>query len=315
MTSKRLLLHTAFTLLAPILVAWFGISVPGAVALVLLLLAWRWAISLSGLVAPEKTPALQLDTISASHFAEKVRWCMDRLQLDYVERQDAGTLGVWFLGRTVPRLRIRTGSVVSSVGNSPEILRYLWGAYGTDKDDGDFLEPTAERLELEHRIDRYGRNLQVWIYYHLPQDPDLLLHAWGVNSPLVPAWQKLLLKILRPLLTLLIQKSFKTTTRNCQRSVEHIETFLQDMDTRLADNPNSLLGDDTTNYTDITFAALSGVWLQPENYGAGKADGVRLEHDALPEGMRADIGRWVADYPRATAFINRLYENERKAQN
>ena len=315
MTRKRLLVHTAFTLLSPILVAWFGVSVAGAIALVLLLLVWRWAISLSGLVAPEKTPALQLDTISASHFAEKVRWCMDRLQLDYVEKQDAGTLGVWFLGRTVPRLRIRTGSVVSSIGNSPEILRYLWGADGTDKDDGAFLEPTAERLELEHRIDRYGRNLQVWIYYHLPQDPQLLLHAWGVNSPLVPAWQKLLLKILRPLLTLLIQKSFKTTTKNCQRAAEHIETLLQDMDTRLADNPASLLGGDTINYTDIAFAALSGVWLQPQNYGAGKADDVRLEHESLPEAMRADVERWVADYPRATAFINGLYENERKPQN
>ena len=315
MTSKRLLLHTAFTLLSPILVAWFGVSVAGAVALVLLLLVWRWAISLSGLVAPEKTPALQLDTISASHFAEKVRWCMDRLQLDYVEKQNAGTLGVWFLGRTVPRLRIRTGSVVSSIGNSPEILRYLWGAYGTDNDDGEFLDPTTERRELEQRIDRYGRNLQVWIYYHLPQDPQLLLHAWGVNSPLVPAWQKLLLKILRPLLTLLIQKSFKTTTKNCQRAVEHLETLLQDVDTRLADNPASLLGGDKINYTDIAFAALSGVWLQPQNYGAGKADAVRLEHDSLPEAMGADVERWMADYPRATAFINGLYENERKPQN
>jgi glutathione S-transferase len=315
MTSKRLLVHTAATLLAPILVAWFGLSVAGAIALVLLLLAWRWAISLSGLVAPEKTPTLQLDTISASHFAEKVRWCMDRLQLEYTERQDAATLGVWFLGRTVPRLRIKSGAVVSSIGNSPEILRYLWGAYGTGNERGRFLEPTAERLELEHRLDRYGRNLQVWIYYHLPQEPDLLLHAWGVNSPLVPGWQKLLLKTLRPILTLLIQKSFRTTSDNCRRAVEHIEALLQDMDTRLAESPASLLGDDTINYTDIAFASLSGVWLQPQGYGAGKADAVRLEHDTLPEAMRADVERWTQDYPRATAFINELYERERKPQN
>ncbi len=315
MTSKRLLVHTAFTLLSPILVAWFGISVAGAIALVLLLLVWRWVISVSGLVAPEKTPALQLDSISASHFVEKVRWCMDRLQLDYTEKQSAGTLGVWFLGRTVPRLRIRSGAVVSSIGNSPEILRYLWGAYGTDNERAAFLQPTAERLELEQRIDRYGRNLQVWIYYHLPQDPELLLHAWGVNSPLVPGWQRQLLRLLRPLLTLLIQKSFKTTTKNCHRAVEHIEALLQDMDARLAENSVSLLGGDTINYTDIAFAALSGVWLQPQGYGAGKADAVRLEHERLPEGMRADVDRWAAAYPRATAFINELYENERQAQN
>lgn len=315
MNRKRVLLHTAFTLLSPILVAWFGVSVAGAIALVLLLLIWRWAISLSGLVAPEKTPALQLDSIPPSHFVEKVRWCMDRLQLEYTEKQDAATLGAWFLGRTVPRLRIRTGAVISSIGNSPEILRYLWGAYGTDNERGEFLRPTAERLELEHRIDRYGRNLQVWIYYHLPQDSKLLLHAWGANSPLVPWWQKLLLRILRPLLTLLIQKSFKSTTKNCHRAVEHIEALLQDMDSRLADDRHSLLGGDTINYTDIAFASLSGVWLMPPGYGAGKADAARLEHASLPDAMRADVERWANDYPRATAFINDLYENERTAPN
>jgi len=315
MTSKRVLLHVAFTLLSPILVAWFGLSVAGAIALVLLLLVWRWAISLSGLLAPEKIPALQLDSIPPSHFVEKVRWCMDRLQLEYTEKQDAATLGVWFLGRTVPRLRIRTGAVISSIGNSPEILRYLWGAYGADNESAKFLEPTTERLELEHRLDRYGRNLQVWIYYHLPQDPELLLHAWGVNSPLVPRWQRLLLRILRPLLTLLIQKSFGTTTKNCRRAVEHIEALLQDIDSRLADGRHSLLGGDTINYTDIAFASLSGVWLMPKGYGAGKADAVRMEHESLPEAMRADVERWEEDYPRATAFVHELYENERQPQN
>jgi hypothetical protein len=315
MASKRLLLHSAFTLLAPIIVAWLGLSVAAAVALVLLLLAWRWAVAVAGMLAPEQAPAIQLDSISVSHFVEKVRWCMDRLQLEYTEKQSAATLGVWFLGRTVPRLRIRTGAVESSLGNSPEILRYLWGAYGTSSEHGRFLEPTAERLDLEHRLDRYGRNLQVWIYYHLPQDPDLLLHAWGVHSPNVPGWQKQLLKLLRPLLTLLIQKAFRATTSHCQRAVEHIETLLQEMDTALGDGRASILGDPSINYTDIAFASLSGAWLMPAGYGGGKADAVRIEHDAMPEAMRADVDRWTRDYPNATAFIERLYAKERKPQN
>lgn len=53
---------------------------------------------------------------------------MDRLGVEYSERQMVGVLGVFFTGRSVPQLKIRTGLVRSTIGNSPEILRYLWAA-------------------------------------------------------------------------------------------------------------------------------------------------------------------------------------------
>ena len=111
MTGKRLLLHSLFLVLLPVIVAWLGISTAGAFALVLLALVWRWAISLSAIVAPAKVPELELETISASHFVEKVRWCMDRLGVEYSERAVGATLGAFFLGRTVPVLRFRSGAV------------------------------------------------------------------------------------------------------------------------------------------------------------------------------------------------------------
>jgi len=312
-TGRRQLVHWVFVLLLPVIVAWLGVSVAGAIGLVLVVLVWRWMISLSGLIAPEKGPVLQLDSISASHFVEKIRWCMDRLGLDYTEAQSAGAVGVWFTGRTVPRLRIRTGAVQSSIANSPEILRYLWGHYAVDHDAA-FLEPVAERIELEQAFDRYGRNLQVWVYYHVAQDKDLLLHVWGVNSPLVPAWQRVVVRVARPLLVFLIRKSFRITQENYERAVERIETLLSDIDTRLADGRTSILGEERINYTDITFAALTGVWLMPKNYGAGKADAVRFEHEQLPARMKADIARWREDYPRATTYVLDLYANERGQQ-
>jgi len=97
------------------------------------------------------------------------------------------TLGVFFTGRTVPALRVRTGLVESVIGQSPEILRYLWGAYAAPLGKAaDFLRPTKERLELEGKLDRYGANLQVWVYYHLLGDRELTLHAWGGNDPRFP---------------------------------------------------------------------------------------------------------------------------------
>lgn len=312
MNNRRRLVHTVFLTLAPIIVAWFGMTVPSAVLLVMLLLLWRWVVVLSGFAKPEKTPDLVLATISASHFVEKVRWSMDRLGLDYVEQTSGGTLGAFFRGRTVPQLKARTGSVVSSIGNSAEILRYLWGRYAVeDPPAAAFLEPTKDRVALEARLDRYGANLQVWVYYHLLQDRELTVHAWGANNPATPFWQRRLLPLLFPLLRFLIRTSFRITDAHYERAVSHIEALLGELNQALEDERGSLLGGDTHNYTDFAFAAMTGLWLMPPEYGAGKADAVRIERDRAPEAMRSDIERWCKAYPLAVAFVERLYSEER----
>lgn len=314
MTPRRLLVHAAFLLLLPVIVAAFGLSVAGSIGLVLLMLLWRWAISLSSLMKPERLPDLQLDTIALSHFVEKVRWCMDRLGLDYVEAQSVGTVGVWLTGRTVPRLRVRTGAVRSSISNSADILRYLWGRYSASSEQAAFLEPTSERLELEHKLDLYGRNIQVWFYYHLPDDRELMLKAWGANSLASPHWQRLFAKACYPLLVFLIRRSFRINEPNYAKAVQRIETLLDEIDTRLADGRSSILGGSQLNFTDLAFAALSAAWLQPDGYGGGAAEDTRLDRSRLPDRMRADIERWIEDYPRAIAFIERLYADERIAK-
>lgn len=312
MTRKRLLIHTAFLLLLPLVVAWFGLGVFAAALLVVLMLLWRWSIVMSGIVAPEKTPDLVLETISASHFVEKVRWSMDRLGIDYAERHHGGTLGAYFTGRSVPQLRVRTGIVQTVIGNSPEILRFLWGNYcGPLGERAAFLEPTPERLRLEQSLDRYARNQQVWIYYHLLNNRGLTLHLWGVDDPHTPPWQRGALRMLFPLLAMLIRRSFRIDKDHYTKAAHHIEELLADIDTRLADGRKSILGGDTINYTDIAFAAQSGPWLMPKGYGGGRADACRIERTEAPDGMKAEIERWVEDYPKATTFIERLYAEER----
>ena len=315
MIGNRLLIHAVFLAFAPIVVAWFGLSVPAAVLLVALLLLWRWFVVLSGFVLPAKTPELVLATISASHFVEKVRWSMDRLELDYVEQTSGGALGAFFRVRTVPQLKARTGGVQSSIGNSAEILRYLWGRYAVDDPEAAaFLEPTKERVEFESRLDRYGVSLQVWVYYHLLNDRDLTLHAWGANNPNTPFWQRLLLRLLFPVLRFLIRKSFRITETNYARAVSRIEELLGETDASLEDGRKSLLGGDSLNFTDFAFAAMTGLWLMPPEYGGGKAEAVRIERNRAPAGMRQDIASWEADYARVVAFVERLYSEERHAK-
>jgi glutathione S-transferase len=301
MTGRRLLLHSLFLFLLPVIVAWWGLSVAGAIALVLLALLWRWAISLSAIAAPARVPDLALETISASHFVEKVRWCMDRLGLDYVEQPTGGALGAFFLGRTVPVLKFCSGAVRSSIGR-----------YAAERgEQAEFLRPTPERLEFEARVDRCGVDLQVWVYHHILDDRELTLQAWGANSPRIPAWQRLALKLLYPLLRLLIRQAFRITPARHAKAVQHLEALLAEVEAQLADGRQSLLGGDTLNYTDFAFAAIMGLWAMPPEFGGGKADAVRVDIDRCPEAMQNEVAAWKNTYAQTTAFIERLYAEQR----
>ena len=100
MTRQRVLIHSVFLFLMPMVVAWFGLGVLAAALLVLLMLLWRWLIVLSGIVSPESGPEVALETIAASHFVEKVRWSMDRLGIEYAENAH-GARNCWPLLRAV----------------------------------------------------------------------------------------------------------------------------------------------------------------------------------------------------------------------
>lgn len=296
----------------PLIVAGLNLSFWFTLLLVLLLLAALWLSSLSGLLRRGGGQQLVLDTISMSHFVEKVRWCLDRLGVDYHENKSNGLIGVIFTGRTVPRMRFRSGVVESSIGHSPEILRFLWGEFAADDDvDAAFLEPGAEALQLEKQIDRYGADLQVWVYYHVLPHKDLALRLWGAEDPDVPSWQRLLAKPLYPAMAAFLRRTFRINAVHYAKAVEHVDQMLADTEARLQSGEGYLLGGDTPTYVDITFAAISGLWQQPDNYGGGQAEDCRVAFDALPDAMREDVEKWRHTYPAATAFIERLYAEER----
>jgi glutathione S-transferase len=309
-TEKRNTVFAVILFAAPVLVAWYGLSVAAAAGVVILLLLCRWLITLSGILSPERTPEFELASISASHFVEKVRWSLDRLGVDYEERPSGGTLGAYFRGRTVPQLKVRTGIVRTVIGNSPDILRYVYGRYLPERPESvAFLEPTAERVEFERRLDQYGVSLQIWVYYHLLHDRELTLHAWGVNNPATPAWQRVALRVLFPFLAFMIRFSFKINDTSFAKSVARIEDLLADVNADLTDGRRSLLGGEEINYTDLEFAAFTGLWLMPEGYGGGKAEEVRIERDRAPAAMRADIERWIDAFPGAVSWVKTMYED------
>jgi glutathione S-transferase len=311
MRFNRNTIHALFVLGLPVIVALLGLGPITAVVLVIAALLWRWMLTLTALLSRETGQELVLETISASHYVEKVRWCMDRLGVPYAERHNAGVIGVFFIGRTVPRLHVRTGSVVSRIGDSPAILRYLWGRYSAEYGQrAEFLKPTAESLALEAEIDRYGVLMQQWAYHHLLPHRKIALHVWGVNDPGLPFWQRGVIVVCFPLLRFLMRRAFRLTPESHARTVAKSEAFLQRMEDRLADGRTTLLGGEP-GFVDITLAALSGVWIWPRQYGGGKAAAVRPGDDEYPESMQAEALRWQERYPRVSEFVENLYASQR----
>jgi glutathione S-transferase len=306
-------LNFALLLALPVAVALFDVPLWATLCLLALLLLWRWLMTLTAISAPAKGPELVLDTISASHFVEKVRWCLDHLGVDYTENKSGGTLGAFFSGRTVPRLRCRTGLVETSIGNSAEILRYLWGRYAGERQQAAaFLQADARQLHLEQEIDRAGRDLQVWVYFHLLPHRELTLHAWGVNDPAVPSWQKLLLHLLFPLQRALIRRAFRITPERYTKAVQHLDQLLQQSENLLADGRRYLSGAAEPHYTDFAFGAINGLWLLPAGYGGGQAEHVLLVPARRPAAMNYDIVRWKEQFPLSVAFMQGLYRDHRR---
>jgi len=303
-----------YLLSLPLIVAAFDLGVAAAVLLLFLAALAHWLSTLAALAKPADGPDYELETIPASHFVEKVRWCMDRLGVEYVEQPWAGTIGAFYRGRSVPQLRFRTGIVQSSIGNSAEILRYLWGASPTGTAAAAFLQPTPARLALEQQFDRYGVHLQVWVYHHLLAHRELTLHVWGADDTAIPAWQRFLIRLVYPLQAVLIRRAFRISASRYEKVTQSIQELLAEIETRLADGRRSLDGGDAPDYTDFAFASMTGLWLAPAGYGGGRAEAVRLHRDDMPAPMRADIDRWIEDYPRVIEFVERLYLEHRQSR-
>ena len=104
-----------------------------------------------------------LETISISHYVEKLSWCLDYLAIDYTEEENVGILGFILLGRSVPQLKVPGKRV--TIGNSSNILRYLYGENCLDDKLAPFLKPTPLSLSLEKKFDQLGEDLRRFAYF------------------------------------------------------------------------------------------------------------------------------------------------------
>lgn len=253
---------------------------------------------------------MELHTITYSHYVEKVRWCLDRAGLPYREVPTVGILGLLLTGRTVPLLVLPASR--TSIGDSPQILRFLWGAYGSCGDPRlRFLEPTAERLALERHFDRdLGVNVRLWSYGQLLPQRELLLQMWGAGEPSIPAWQRRLLPFVAPLLAAMLRRMLGVTEERAAAGLEATRAVFAEVGAMLSDGRRYLTGDELS-FVDITFASLAALALFPDDY-AGRAAAIRTAPlERLPAAWRAEVEALRAT--DAGQFVMRLYREHRLA--
>jgi glutathione S-transferase len=287
---------------------------PGVTAVALVAgLGWKWALILRRTARADRRDQrpLVLETIAASHYVEKARWCMDLLGLDYRETATVGVLGVIVTGRSVPRLRIGDGPGASLIGDSADILRYLWAEYGaTDPTRAAFLEPSPAAVELERHIDAYGAHIRRWFYFGALPARAFMLRCWGADDERLPRWQRWLIAVAFPGVVAFLRRALGVDQPRTRASVQRVEAFLTEIENLLADERRGLLGDER-NYVDYAFAALSGLWLPCPGYGGGAADGYLPPPEDWPATLREDMARWRERFPRVVAFVEGLYATER----
>lgn len=309
------LLHLLGLYALPVVVAAAGWGVTAALGAMVVAffvgIAVRLAVSLRALRRPQAR--LRLHTITFSHYAEKARWCLDRLGVPYDEVPNIGVLGVLLTGRTVPWLEVPPG--LTRISESSRILRYLWGEYAgvLPGDRTWFLEPTPAALELEARLDRrLGNDVRIWLYENLLQQRELSFRSWGSAEPSIPRWQRVLLQALRPVLAFAVRRMLGVTPARAARSLARTQEIFDEMDALLADGRPYLTGS-TLTFADITFASLGALAVLPPEYPGNRLGGPRMTaNDIRDPAWLAEVERFRAR--PAGQFILRMYREERSPQ-
>ncbi len=231
-------------------------------------------------VDSDKTP--RLITFAVSHYCEKARWALERLNIPFIE--ECHLPGFHWLytrpygGRSVPVLVTQDNIFTDST----DILQYLDGIAPLDKR----LYPADINLrreveELAHLFDtQLGTAVRRWSYSYLLNNRKLMRHFWCEG---VPSLESKLFPIVFPLVSSLARRRYKITAQSAASSLDTIKRIFATVNKRLADGRSYLIGD-YFSAADLTFACLAAPLVRPPEYRGKKYQG-RLNLQELPREM------------------------------
>ncbi len=247
-----------------------------------------------------KTPA-RLLTIPGSHYCEKARWALKKLQIPFVEEPHMPPFHQFATqrvgGKSVPVLITEAEVLIDSA----EIVR--WADQHTSETKL-YSADSEKRQQIEQLMTLFDSVLapavRQWCYFYILDDPQLvqLLLCQGV-----PWFERLLFPALYGRLRSRITQGYRINSASVAAAYELICKTFKTVENLLSDGQTYLVGEEFSA-ADLTFAALAAPVVMPETYG-----GVNLEPSQLPPPMAAKIQAWRETL--AGTFVLRLYEEER----
>jgi glutathione S-transferase len=246
---------------------------------------------------------VRMITVPVSPFCELARWALERLEVPYVEHGHVPMLHLLATrthggGVAVPV--IDTGAVVL------KDAREVFDHYEQRAPDRLRLYPAdpGEQADARALFDRCFDDLAIavraWAYaYMLPRGASPA-RVWCVG---VPRIERLVVRVAYPLLAMPLRRALHLRPDSIPTQRAAIETFLDQIDTRLADGRTYLCGDRFTA-ADIAFASMAAPAVIPPEYG-----GPMPTLDEMPAAMVAEVERFRG-HP-AGRFALRLYREDR----
>jgi glutathione S-transferase len=277
------------------------------------------------MVQPISTPA-RLITIPVSHYCEKTRWALTRLQIFFVEERHMPPFHRFATRRIVKRPSLNdfpeaernlssiNRFIVQQVGgqsvpvlittaetlkNSDEILRYV------DSIASDELKLYPINPEHRHQVETLvqsfdsvlGPAVRLWTYFHIMDQPNVLQPLWCQG---VPWFERLLFPVIFPWMRSNVLQMYAISEASAIAAHQSICNTFEQVETLLADGRDYLVGD-RFSAADLTFATLAAAVVAPAGYG------VKLpELSQLPASMATSIQQFRETV--AGKFVFRLYQ-------
>lgn len=249
------------------------------------------------------SPPFRLITFPVSHYCEKARWALARLNIPYVEERHAPLFHRFATnrvgGKSVPVLI--TGAQV--LIDSTDILQYL-DAIAPENAKLYPIEPDllqqVKQLEALFNT-QLGTATRVWAYSYTLHNPKLASFRFTYG---VPFHERVLFPLVFPLVSSMIRRKLNVTTEAAINAHTQIIRIFETVSDKLADGRTYLVGDRFTA-ADLTFAALSTAAIRPPEYGDAALKLSNLEQ--LPPQMADEVGAF-REMP-AGAFALRLWRD------
>jgi glutathione S-transferase len=272
----------------------------------------------------DRSMPARLITIPVSHYCEKTRWALSRLQVPFVEERHMppfhrfATRGLAMAdgNRPVhaPNLSPLNRLVVQTVGgqsvpvlvkdhqvwlSSDAILQYA-DAIATDDLK---LYPTnpQQRQQMDQLVESFDTQLapavRLWTYSYIMDRPDLVRSLWCEG---VPWYEAMLFPVVFGWMRSNVVQMYGINAASAIAADQTIGRIFDTVDELLSDGRSYLVGD-RFSAADLAFVTLAAAMVMPEGYGV-KFPAIGQLPDRMGDRIQALRGT------AAGQFVLRLYE-------